>query len=243
MNNKIVIANLKLNFTKQEINEYIKNIGNPDKRFIVFPSSIYIPYFLDKSYSVGIQDVYFEDKGTFTGQVSAIQASSLGVEYTLVGHSERRHIFGETDEETNLKIKKGLEHNLKVVFCVGETRPERNEQQTEVVLDRQLGIGLKDLDNLENIIIAYEPVWAISNGNEPSLTPTNDEIKYVTEYIKNKVKEITGSNDVPVLYGGSVNDANIEEINELECLSGVLVGGASLKIEKIQKIIEVVVPQ
>lgn len=234
---KIVAANLKMNMTFNEIQEYIEKIkeyGN-NKNFIVFPTSMYIPYFLNKPYSVGSQDIDINDAGEFTGALSPKQVASIGIKYTLVGHSERRKHYNETDEVVNKKIQAGLRNNLKVILCIGESLDERNNNQTKEKLKNQLINGLKDINDLSNVMVAYEPIWAIGTG----IIPTYQDIKATAIAIK-EIVNIIKNVDIPVLYGGSVNETNIDNINSIEEISGVLVGTASLKPERLKIVKEVV---
>lgn len=225
---KIVAANLKMNLNYEEIKNYVEKIDNIDNKNIIFiPTNIYVPYFLNKGYSVGVQNCHYLDKGAYTGEVSPSQIKSMGVDYVLIGHSERRSYFKEDNELLNKKIKEALKNNLKVIYCVGETKGEKDLGKTKDVIRESLINGLKDIN--EEVIIAYEPVWAIGTN----VIPTMDEIKETVDYIKSIYNYKT-------LYGGSINDKNIEELNNISNVDGYLVGGASLDIEKLNKIIEVV---
>ncbi|MEG0909147.1 MAG: triose-phosphate isomerase, partial [Bacilli bacterium] len=184
------------------------------------------------------QNCYSEDKGAFTGEISPKQINSLGVEYVILGHSERRTILHETNEEINKKIKKALTNNLNVILCIGETKEEKDQFMTDKILERQIincltGIGTSDA---KNIIIAYEPIWSIGTG----LTPTEKEIQITIMNIKEILKKLYKELDFNVLYGGSVNEENITSINQIKEISGVLVGGASMDAKKLKKIKEVV---
>lgn len=239
---KIVIANLKMNLNLVEICDYVVKINEliDTKRVVICPTSIYLPYFLKNGYSVGVQNIAQTEDGAYTGEVSASQVSSLGIDYALIGHSERRQYFNETDTVVNKKILLGLKNNLNLVLCIGETKEERDMLKTDRVLKRQLINALRDVDkkDLKNIIIAYEPIWSIGTGN----VPDNKDISTVAIYIKGIINNLFKEDiNIPVLYGGSVNEKNIEEINEVKEISGVLVGGASLKTDKLLKIKEVII--
>lgn len=224
---KILAANFKMNLTLNEINEYIDKIKDIDNKNIVFiPSNIYIPYFLNKKFSVGVQDAYYLDNGAFTGEVSAKQISSLGVNYAIIGHSERRMYFNETNDILNKKIISCESNGLKVIYCIGETKEERESNKTKEVLLKQLDEGLK---GASEVIIAYEPRWAIGTN----VTPTNEEIEDIISFIKSKY-------NYKVLYGGSTNDKNIASLNSISNVDGFLVGGASLDYDKFKKMIEIV---
>jgi len=225
---KIVAANLKMNLNYDEIKEYINGIDDiNNKNVIIIPTSIYAPYFLNKGYSVGIQNCYYLNKGAYTGEVSPSQIKSIGLDYVLIGHSERRSYFNEDNGLLNKKIKEALNNGLKVIYCIGETLEERESGKTNEVLKTELLEGLKDIN--EEIIIAYEPVWAIGTN----ITPTSEEIKETIGYIKSIY-------NYPTLYGGSTNDKNIEELNSISNVDGFLIGGASLDPLKLQKIIRIV---
>lgn len=225
---KIVAANLKMNLNYEEIKNYVQKIENYDNKNIIFiPTSIYAPYFLNRGYSVGVQNCYCMDKGAYTGEVSPSQIKSMGIDYVLIGHSERRIYFKEDNDLLNKKIREALKNNLKVIYCIGETEEERNLGKTKEVLKEELMSGLKDID--DEVIIAYEPVWAIGTN----VTPTSLEIEDAISYIKSLY-------NYPTLYGGSTNDKNIEELNSIKNVDGFLIGGASLDVEKLEKIIKIV---
>lgn len=238
---KIVVGNMKMNLLAGDISEYLKKINSDDlgEQVVICPSNVYIPYFLKQSYRVGIQNIFFRDSGAYTGEVSAAQAASLGVKYAILGHSERRGYFRESDQDINKKIVSALKYGLEVVLCVGETLEEKNLLKTARVLKRQL---LNDLRNLEgndwdHVIIAYEPVWSIGTN----VLPAKKDIEDTIGYIKGIVSEYFNYDDIPVLYGGSVSERNIEDLNQIPNVSGFLVGGASTNPKSFLKIIEVAV--
>ncbi len=241
-NKRIVVGNMKMNLTASEITKYIKMIEKKDynNQVIICPSSLYLPYFIGKNYGVGIQNIASTEMGAYTGEVSAQQAKSMHLDCAIIGHSERREYFKETDEIVHQKISLSLQANLKVILCIGETEEERDSLKTYKVLKKQIVSALKGFDEkeLKKIIIAYEPIWAIGT----SKTPSNDEIKDTVSFIKDIVKNTFNVN-MSVLYGGSVNEKNIATLNQIENINGYLVGGASTKAEKFMKIIEVVVNQ
>jgi triosephosphate isomerase len=224
---KIIALNLKMNLNYDETLEYIdiiKNKISDSNEIVFFPSSIYLNMFKNSDYKVGAQNVYYMDKGAFTGEISPLQLKSMGIDYSLVGHSERRIYFKEDDNLINNKIKGCLRNNLKVILCIGETDEERRLRKTAFVLEKQLRNGLKDIDRneLEDITIAYEPVWAIGSGKTPSI----NDIEDATVYIKKTIVKGYGI-EPKVLYGGSVNKDNIRSILSIKNIDGVLVGSAS----------------
>jgi triosephosphate isomerase len=186
---------------------------------------------------MGAQNVYFEDKGAFTGEISVAMLKDLGVEYVIIGHSERRKYFGETDESVNKKIKKVKEAGLKIIFCIGETAEERDAGKKNEVLERQIKRGLEGIDNLENINIAYEPVWAIGTGNNCGVEETKTSIDFIRTIIST-VDQSTVLKKMRVLYGGSVKSENSGAYIKEAGASGLLVGGASLNAEEFVKIVK-----
>ena len=186
---------------------------------------------------LGAQNLFWESEGAFTGEISAPMLKSLGCKYCIIGHSERRQFFGETDETVNKKIQAAIGVGLKPVFCVGETEKERESEQTFSVLDKQVKKGLERLvsDQLDTLIIAYEPVWAIGTGK----TATDDQAQEVHEFIRTLVKKNFGdalSESLRILYGGSVKPANIANLMAMPDIDGALVGGASLDAESFSQI-------
>jgi len=188
---------------------------------------------------LGAQNLHWENDGAYTGEISATMLLSAGCEYVIIGHSERRQYFGETDETVNKKIKKSLENNLKPILCVGESLEQRKAEQFKEVVSTQLKNGLSGISNeqMKNIVIAYEPVWAIGTG----LNATTEQISEMNSIIGNVIGELydTGTaNATLILYGGSVNDKNAEEIFNTCGVDGALIGGASLKSENFINIIK-----
>ena len=227
---KYIAANWKMNNDFSDIKpfvSYIKKNAKKEKNLIVCVPSVMIKTFADtakKLVSTGAENCYFEEKGAYTGEISASMVKSAGASYVIVGHSERRQIFGETNKDCNKKLHAALKAGLKVIFCIGEVLEERSKYKS--VLKKEITEGFADIADFSNIIIAYEPVWAIGTG----VVATTADIVKVHTYIKNLLKETYGV-DVPVLYGGSVKPSNSREILALDEVDGVLIGGASLKPE------------
>lgn len=237
MESRLIIANHKMNMDAIEINKYLKQIKKINsKNVIICPTSIYIPYFLKKNFLVGIQNAFIHAKGAYTGEISPSQAYSLGVKYVIIGHSERRAYLEESDTFINKKVLESLNSKLKVILCVGETLEEKNMLKTDRVLKRQVINALRNVSNIDNVFIAYEPVWAIGTG----LIPSNKEISSTISYIKTIIDNLYPSNNVKIIYGGSVTEKNIVKLNKINELDGFLVGGASLDPKAFLKIIEVV---
>lgn len=234
---KILALNFKMNLNYEDIKEYKKNIEGKinNKNVILFPPSLFLPCLISDEYSFGTQNISEFDNGAHTGEISASQLKSLGGTYTLVGHSERRSEQGELDSKLNLKIKKALEKDLKVILCVGETKVERETGKTNEVIERELKNGLDGIEKIEDVTIAYEPIWSIGTG----LIPSKEDIIATTNFIIETVDKMFNYK-IKVLYGGSVNDKNISELSEIDVVSGFLVGGASLDVNKVFKMKEVI---
>jgi len=179
--------------------------------------------------ALAAQNMHYEDKGAFTGEVSPLMLKDAGCTYVIIGHSERRKYFSESDEQVNLKVKKALKTGLKPMLCVGETDGERNKGVTQSVVNRQVRKALTDIgvDQINHLVIAYEPVWAIGTGK----VATPAEAEDVHDFIRRLLVEIYGcaAADVRILYGGSVTKDSIGELIAMEDIDGALVGGASLK--------------
>ena len=177
---------------------------------------------------LGVQNVHWEEKGAFTGEGSAAIAADAGAAFALVGHSERRHVFGETEAESAKKCAKVVEHGLVPILCVGETIEQRERGETEQVVLHQLRTGLSSLsqDDIREVLVAYEPVWAIGTGR----TATPDDAAVVHRVIRAALVELVGESGraVPILYGGSVTPANASSLLAADEVDGLLVGGASL---------------
>ena len=234
MENKLIIGNIKMNMKFGEISNYLKHFSSiKSKNVVICPSYIYIPYFLNYDFSVGSQNVCSFIDGGYTGEVSAHQLSSIGVEYVIVGHSERRIKLNEGNLDINKKVKNSLDSNLKVVLCIGETLEELKLLKREIVLKRQIRDALIDVKDLSNVIIAYEPVWSIGTNKIPDI----NELEYTINYIKELIFQMYKSN-VKVIYGGSINENNIDSIKQIKTLDGFLIGSASINPIKFMEIIK-----
>ena len=187
---------------------------------------------------IGAQNMHFEESGAYTGEVSGKMLKSIGVEYVIIGHSERRQYFNETDETVNKKIKAAFANGLKPIVCVGETLEQREAGQTVEIITSQIEKALDGLteEQVENIIIAYEPIWAIGTGKTATAEQANETIKSIRDKICQMYGQMV-SNGVIIQYGGSVKSTNAKEIFEMSDIDGGLVGGASLKPEEFSKIV------
>lgn len=187
--------------------------------------------------ALGAQNMHWEEEGAFTGEVSPTMLTHLGVKYVILGHSERRELFCETDETVQRKVKSALEHDLVPIFCVGELLEEREGGKTESVLERQVsrGLDLVSAEGIRRVIVAYEPVWAIGTGRTATAETANETIKFIRGVIGGKYSSQTAE-DVRILYGGSVKPTNIAELMAESEIDGALVGGASLDPESFSRI-------
>ena len=234
MEKKIIVGNIKMNMKFGEIPNYISFLKNfKNNNLIICPSYIYIPYFLNYGFHVGSQNVCASIEDGYTGEISAMQLHSIGVKYTLVGHSERRIKLKESDIEINKKIKSSLDSNLKVILCVGETEEEKQMLKKDVVLKRQIKNALFGVDDISNIIIAYEPVWSVGTNKLPSV---EELIKTIT-YIKGLIYSMYNK-EIKVLYGGSINTKNIDNLKNIKEIDGFLIGSASIDPSNFIQIVE-----
>ncbi len=229
---KIVAGNWKMNLSLEQALELARSVVIYDGvEVILFPPCIYalkVKETVAQGVHVGVQNMFYEDKGAYTGEISAYMLNSSGIEYVLIGHSERRKYFGETDEDVNRKLRKALEYGLKAIVCVGETLEQREKGEAFSVVRKQVETAFEGIDDLERIYIAYEPVWAIGTG----VNATPEQAQEMHEYIKSIV-------NVPVLYGGSVKPENAKELLSMKDVDGVLVGGASLKAQSFNEIVRI----
>ncbi|AFZ33891.1 triosephosphate isomerase [Stanieria cyanosphaera PCC 7437] len=177
---------------------------------------------------LGAQNIHWEDQGAYTGEIAGNMLTEIGVNYVIIGHSERRQYFGETDETVNLRLKAAQRHGMIPILCVGETKQQRDARQTENVIINQLQQDLVDIDQ-NNLVIAYEPIWAIGTGDTCESVEANRVIGIIR-------KQLTNQN-VPIQYGGSVKPNNIDEIMAQPEIDGVLVGGASLEADSFARIV------
>lgn len=242
---KIIIANLKMNFTQEETKKYLDELlplveNSSNKIAVCFPYTalgLAKNMLLGTKVILGAQNVHQEEEGAFTGEISAKMLKELSCGLVLVGHSERRQYFAESDQTINSKIKRLLKYGIKSVLCIGENKKERTGDKTKYVLKQQLEKALTGLyeNELKNIIIAYEPVWAIGTGVTPTPKQIEEAAKYIREIIKNNFSE-KAAKSMNILYGGSVKPENAKTFLTLDEINGGLIGGASLKAESFSKL-------
>ena len=247
MRRPVIAGNWKMHKEFSEVVSYAARFAKAisdvrDSDIIICPPFIYlrtlVEAFKDTPVSVGAQMMYWEDKGAYTGEISGPMLKSTGVEYVIIGHSERRQYFGETDDTVNLRIKAALRNHIIPILCVGETLEQRENSETFDVIDRQLFQGLDSLEaaSAESIIVAYEPVWAIGTGK----TATPEIAQEVHERIRHVLSSMFGSHtaeEIRILYGGSVKPDNVDELMRQKDIDGALVGGASLDPESFERIV------
>ena len=247
MRRKVIAGNWKMNMLPNETIQFIEDLA-PLVKDTEHEVILCVPY-TDLFYAlltaqntnikIGAQNMHFAESGAYTGEVSGKMLKAINVEYVIIGHSERRQYFNETDETVNKKVKAAFKNGLKPIVCVGETLEQREAGKVEEIITNQTKLALEGLTNeqVENTIIAYEPIWAIGTGKTATKEDANDAVKA----IRKKIAEIYGQNvadGVIIQYGGSVKSSNANELFSMSDIDGALVGGASLKVEEFQKIIE-----
>ncbi|RLC34686.1 MAG: triose-phosphate isomerase [Candidatus Nealsonbacteria bacterium] len=246
MRKKLIIANWKCNpQTLQEAKDLfnaVKRTASKIRRtdVVVCPPFVYLPYFNASKYQnvkLGAQDVFWKDSGAYTGEISAAMLKNIGVKYVIIGHSERRGYFGETDEIVNKKVHSALKHDLKPILCIGE-----RENEIDIfpkIIKRQLYGGLRKVSRkyAANIVLAYEPVWAIGTGK----TVNPETLLEMSIYIRKLLAAMFGRDiafQLPILYGGSADHKNANQFLGVEGIAGLLVGGASLDVKKFIPILK-----
>ena len=246
MRRKVIAGNWKMNMLPNEAMNFIEQLA-PMVKDSKHEVILCVPY-TDLFYAllnvqgtnikIGAQNMHWEESGAYTGEISGQMLKSIGVEYVIIGHSERRQYFAETDETVNKKIKTALLNGLKPIVCVGETLEQREAGVTETIITNQVEKALEGIssEELSKIIIAYEPIWAIGTGK----TATKEDANTTIMQIRKKIAEMYGQNDaegVIIQYGGSVKSSNAKELFEMSDIDGGLVGGASLKADEFSKIV------
>jgi len=240
----VIAGNWKMHLGPAEARTFLEGLSLGDvpaqQELLIFPPSVTLASLVaDPSrparVQVGIQNIHWEDQGAFTGEVSAGMAAEVGATFALIGHSERRHVFGETDEEVSLKVTAAYRHGLVPVVCVGETLEERRAGRVDEVILRQLDAALSAFPAQGRVLLAYEPVWAIGTGE--TATPQDASAAHAT--LRRRLTDALGvakAREVAILYGGSVKPANAAELLDATDVDGVLVGGASLDPESFARI-------
>lgn len=242
MQRPVFAANWKMNHGPSDARAFLRTFlahypRRTDRLILIFPSAITLPAVADslrdrQDIRLGVQNIHWEDKGAFTGEISASMARDAGATFTLVGHSERRHIFGEDDEAAGRKVRAAFRAGLHPMLCVGETLAQREAGETSAVVLRQLRMGLNEVDpqHAASLLVAYEPVWAIGTGRNA----TPEDAAAVQGELRRELGVLFGEHraaSVPILYGGSVNRGNAATLLAASDVDGLLVGGASLDAE------------
>ncbi len=229
-----IVGNWKMNMTLHEISNFFIEMSKMKFELKckawVAPQALHIPIlkeiaFTTGSIQIGAQNCSEHDSGAYTGEISPVALADIGAEFVIIGHSERRTLYKEGNELLNKKVLNALKHNLKVIYCVGETLEEREQNKTFAVLEEQIREGLKNLpaEKASQLLVAYEPVWAIGTGK----VATAEQAEEAHAFIRSKL--VHAANDTVILYGGSVKPDNIDSLLAKENIDGALVGGASLK--------------
>ncbi|HTZ19080.1 MAG TPA: triose-phosphate isomerase [Dissulfurispiraceae bacterium] len=240
----VIAANWKMNKKVDEaqafLDEFIPLVWNEKEVEIVIAppfTALYTVANLLKITNIRLaaQNVFYEEKGAYTGEISPVMLTDIGCSHVIIGHSERRSYFGDTDDIVNKKIGAALKNGLKVIFCIGESLSEREAGMTFNVLKRQISCGLKGISP-DALIVAYEPVWAIGTGK----TATPDQAQEAHKFIRDTLGEIYGaaSEELRILYGGSVTPDNVDVLMACPDVDGALVGGASLKADSFAKLVK-----
>ncbi|MDU1833067.1 MAG: triose-phosphate isomerase [Finegoldia sp.] len=247
MRKPLIAGNWKMNMTDAETKKFLDNLKSLEISDNV-EACIISPFtslktlnelLKDTDISTGAQNMYYEDSGAFTGEISPNMLKDLGIDYVIIGHSERRTIFKEDDELLNKKIIAALSHNLKPILCCGENLEQRENKIQEKVVENQIRSDLKGITEKElysKLVIAYEPIWAIGTGK----TASSDDAQSMCKFIRNLLTEMYSeefAHSVRIQYGGSVKPENVAEIMSKDDIDGALVGGASLDTESFSKLI------
>ena len=246
MRKKVIAGNWKMNKTPDEakkfIEEFIPLVKETQNEVVICAPFVelkcLVKHTQGTNIKIGAQNMHWEESGAYTGEISANMLKEIGVEYVIIGHSERRQYFAETDETVNKKIKTAFDNNLKPIVCVGETLEQREQDLTKEIITNQTKLALDGLtdEQVANTIIAYEPIWAIGTGKTATAEDANNSIKAIREEICKIYGQNVG-NRVIIQYGGSVKSTNAKELFTTSDIDGGLVGGASLKPDEFEKIV------
>lgn len=246
MRRKVIAGNWKMNKSPKDVEEFMESfpglVGDTENEVILCVPFIDLCKAVKLSkgtnVKIGAQNMHFKDSGAYTGEISPKMLNDLNVEYVIIGHSERREYFNETDETVNLKIKASLTHDLKPIVCVGETLEQREAGITKDFVTGQVRNALKEIteDELKKIIIAYEPIWAIGTGKTASKEDANEVCKWIREELRALYGDV--ADEIIIQYGGSVKSSNAKDLFEMSDIDGGLVGGASLEPEEFSKIVK-----
>ncbi|GAA0462836.1 triose-phosphate isomerase [Alkalibacillus silvisoli] len=248
MRKPIIAGNWKMNKLAGEGARFLMDLREklPEKDkvdTVVCAPFIHLPLLTEAArdfpVSIGAQNMHFEDSGAFTGEVSPEMLKDILVDYVVLGHSERRELFGETDESVNQKVKAAFNHELTPIVCVGESLEQRENNETFTFVEQQVKNGLEGLseDQLKQVVIAYEPIWAIGTGKTATSEEANDVCTHIRQVLQDTYSKGVAQ-AVRIQYGGSVKPQNIEELLGMSDIDGALVGGASLEEDSFLKLVE-----
>jgi triosephosphate isomerase len=247
MRKPLIAGNWKMNKTSTEAKVFVQELLKVlpikiDIEILICPPftalSIVADMVKNTQVKIGAQNMHWETKGAFTGEISSEFLKDIGCEYVILGHSERRQYFGETEELVNKKFQAALAMNLKPIICIGEHLAERETNQTFDIIQRQLQGCFANVSNIENAVVAYEPVWAIGTGKTATPEQAQEVHKYIRNFIDDNYNKDT-AHKIRILYGGSVTPDNIAILMKQPDIDGALVGGASLKADSFLKLISV----
>ncbi|ASN04768.1 triose-phosphate isomerase [Virgibacillus necropolis] len=248
MRKKVIAGNWKMNKVLAEAEQFVQEVVKTDptdqdvEAIVCAPFPFLVPLVeqtKNTSVKIAAQNMHFAENGAFTGEVSPVMLKDLGVTHVVIGHSERREHFAETDETVNKKTHAAFDHELTPIVCVGETLDQREANETMNHIEKQIRAGLKDLteEQITKTIVAYEPIWAIGTGKTASSSDANEVCQHIRTVIE-KLSSKETANQVVIQYGGSVKPANVDELLAQSDIDGALVGGASLEAESFIQLVE-----
>lgn len=242
----IIAGNWKMHMTEGEATEFVSQfkdkVSGTDIEIVLCPPYTILHKLVeltkDTKIAIGAQNMHWEEKGAFTGEISPLMLKDMGVDYCIIGHSERRQYFNETNDTVNKKLISALKHGIKPILCVGETLEERKAGDTEKLIKTQIVEAFNNIQGEEavGIVVAYEPIWAIGTGETATPEQANDVIAYIRETLKEMYSESI-SEEIRIQYGGSVKPNNVVELMNQVDIDGALVGGASLKADSFSEIV------
>lgn len=248
MRKPIIAGNWKMYKTAAEAKQFVEEVNGlvPSSEkldAVICAPALFLSQLVisseDSALQIGAQTMSEQDEGAFTGEISPVQLTDIGVKYVIIGHSERRQYFNETDESVNLKVKAAFAHGLVPILCVGETLEHRENGETGSVVEAQVEKGISGLteEQITQLVIAYEPIWAIGTGKTATAEDANEVCGIVRKKVASLYKAET-ADKMRIQYGGSVKPANVDELMGMEHIDGALVGGASLEVESFVKLLE-----
>lgn len=247
MRNNVIAGNWKMHKTTEEVTAFISDVKelttNETTEAIICAPFVYLPLLVSEAkgsnIKIAAQNMHWEEKGAYTGEVSPAMLRDIGVSHVVIGHSERREYFNETNDTVQKKVQAAFSHGLSPIICVGETLEQREANETLTHIEEQVTIALQDLasEQIEKTIIAYEPIWAIGTGKTASSADANEVCSHIRHVVE-KLTSKTVADNVVIQYGGSVKPGNIDELLQTTDIDGALVGGASLEAESFKQLVE-----